>query len=765
MIKLVPILIILLFSGIFFKQTLLSGKLPVPSDTLVGMYHPWLDFIAKEYPAGLPYKNFLITDPIRQQIPWRKLAIDSIQKGNFNPWNLYSFSGTPLAANIQSGFFYPFNILFFFLPFPVAWSVLIMLQQILAGIFFYLFLKSSLKLSIWASVFGAVCFMFCGFMTVWLTWGTIGQTLLWLPLSLVLSDILLTTPKTKTRITASISLGLVLATQYFAGHSQIFLYSFSLFIAYVFFRFFNYKTLVVSRKKIFFGILISLALFILLTSIHWMPFLSELPSISRLHEGALTAKEGFFIPFQNLLQFIAPDFFGNPATLNYWGIWNYGEFSGYIGIAGLFFVFFSIFSKKKHEIIFWFVITIIGLLFALPTPVSTIPYNLRISILSSLQPTRLLSVVDFCLCILAAIGLEAWINNYRKKQTLMFIVLSSSFFVLLWYVVKFNLYGITQENLEVTSRNIIFPSLIYVLVIVILVACMVIKKIASSAERDRNDTQKIVPIAGAIIIIGIAFFDLTRFGWKFTPFTDASLFFPKTEIILFLEKQPKPFRITSIDDRIMPPNVSAYYGIESIAGYDPLYDSRYEKFIAAMERGEPNIKPPYGFNRIITPKNINSPLFRLLGVRFVLSLTDIKDDRFTKVMQEGQTRLYEYNEVLPRAYLVNRTKVINDEVALIKEMYNSSFLPQETALVEKEIAISNDPLAESEKAGIIAYTDSQIDLNIQTSGSRFLFLGNTYNQNWKAYVNQKITPVYRANDIFMGIVVPNGVHQVSFRYE
>ena len=57
----------------------------------------------------------------------------------------------------------------------------------------------------------------------------------------------------------------------------------------------------------------------------------------------------WFLPWQNLAQFIAPDYFGNPATLNYFGIWNYGEFVGYVGIAPLFFALFAINKKNK----FW----------------------------------------------------------------------------------------------------------------------------------------------------------------------------------------------------------------------------------------------------------------------------------------------------------------------------------------------------------------------------------------------------------------------------
>lgn len=106
---------VLLFAcAIFFYPTVLYGMLPAPTDTLIGLYHPWLDLYAVKSPSGVTFKNFLITDPIRQQIPWRKLVIDSFKEGKLPLWNPYNFSGMPLLANIQAGAWYPLNILFFF---------------------------------------------------------------------------------------------------------------------------------------------------------------------------------------------------------------------------------------------------------------------------------------------------------------------------------------------------------------------------------------------------------------------------------------------------------------------------------------------------------------------------------------------------------------------------------------------------------------------------------------------------------------------------
>lgn len=172
---------------VFFYQFFLRGLLPVPADTIVGLYHPYRDLYAKDYPRGIPFKNFLITDPVRQQYPWKNLAIKSFKNVELPLWNPYSFSGTPHLANIQSGAFYPLNVLFFSLPFHIAWSVYIISQPILAGLFTYLYLRNQ-KLDERAAILGGIAFSFGGFSIAWLEWGNIISTALWLPLMLLAID-------------------------------------------------------------------------------------------------------------------------------------------------------------------------------------------------------------------------------------------------------------------------------------------------------------------------------------------------------------------------------------------------------------------------------------------------------------------------------------------------------------------------------------------------------------------------------------------------
>ena len=125
--KILPVVFITIIIIIFFWQFLFKGLLPIPSDTIVGLYHPFRDLYAKDYPRGIPFKNFLVTDPVRQQYPWRYLAVNIEKNFELPLWNPYNFTGTPLLANHQSAPFYPLNFLFFLLPFSLAWSVLIVI--------------------------------------------------------------------------------------------------------------------------------------------------------------------------------------------------------------------------------------------------------------------------------------------------------------------------------------------------------------------------------------------------------------------------------------------------------------------------------------------------------------------------------------------------------------------------------------------------------------------------------------------------------------
>ena len=263
-------------------------------------------------------------------------------------------------------------------------------------------------------------------------------------------------------------------------------------------------------------------------------------------------------------------------------------------------------------------------------------------------------------------------------------------------------------------------------------------------------------VLGIIIIV----FDLFRFGWKFTPFTPQEYFFPSTKVITFLQSQTKPFRVMSLDDRLFPPNTSAYYGIESVEGYDPVYDAQYEEFIAALNRQKPDIAPPFGFNRIITVSTINSKLLPLLNVKFILSLDDVKSPDVKLVDQEGQTKIYTYLRALPRMYPVESVVQANSRQQVMDILYSPTFSASSEAVVQDTISLPRSPVIAMDKITVLSESASGIRATSSLADDHFVVIANSFDAHWNAFIDGVSTPIYRTDYTFQGIIVPKGNHTI-----
>ncbi|MEK7565574.1 MAG: hypothetical protein AAB506_00835, partial [Patescibacteria group bacterium] len=507
--------------------------------------------------------------------PWKELVAGLLKNFQLPLWNPYNFAGTPLLANIQSSVFYPLNLIFLLPSFPLAWSIYILIAPVLSTVFMFLYLRN-LNLQKIPAVFGAIVFALCGFNIAWLENGVLTHTLLWLPL------ILLSIDRKKYLVYL-----IAILSSFFAGHWQTFLYVFIFSHIYLIFR--NIRSLP--------KFLILDSIFLILSLPQLLPSLQFISLSARNTDQMWTNVAGWFIPWQNLIQFISPDFFGNPSTLNYTGIFSYQEFIGYIGVPGIIFVASALFIKRK---IIWFFAgaAIIGLLFALPTPLAKLPFILNLPFISSSMPTRLLSIIGFCLAVLAAFGFQ----KINKKITAVFVIS----FALLW---------------------LLFPTKYLILPTALLVATLVIKK---------------YPWLLVLLLI----FDLGRFAVKFLPFSDSKYLYPDTKVTKFLQENTKDYtRFMTLNDEIFPPNFNIVYRLQSINGYDPLYLKSYSDLVG-------------GGNRIIVPKDYKNPIINLLGVKYILTFENINDPNYPLAFQEGKTKVFENKKVQPRAFVENGTAKI-----------------------------------------------------------------------------------------------------------
>lgn len=752
-----PLLFLFIIVAYFYKSFFFLSLLPIPSDTIIGLYHPFRDLYASEYPRGIPYKNSLITDPVVQQLPWRSLAIEEMKRMQLPLWNPYAMAGTPLLANIQTASLYPLNILFFILPFALSWSVLIMLQQILGGTFLYLYLKNR-NLDTASSLLGAIAFSFSGFFIAWLEWGTVVHTVLWIPLILLCIDqfqisnfkftprALSTSwwrPSTNKILLWSILYIFALCSSFLAGHLQTFIYVFVLSWTYFLFRWYENK-----NKKVLITFILNTVFFILITAIQWVPLLQLLILSARNIDLSWT-QDGWFIPWEHLAQFIVPDYFGNPATGNYFGTWNYGEFIGYVGVIPFTLAIFALLKKRDKEILFWGVTIFICLLFATGSMLGKLPYLLNVPFLSATQPTRLISLICLSLAILSAYGF----NLLQKREKSILSTLLILGFILLSLITSTFLFQFSPElsndTVSVARRNLILPTLIFI------GGAFALWYVGQKKEFY----QKI----GIVVVLLFICCDLLYFSTKFTPFTKPEYLFPQTSILSYLQQQKDITRIMTTDARILPPNFSIMYKLQSIDGYDPLYLMRYGELMAASGRNVPDIKPPFGFSRIVRSYDYQTRIINLLGVRYILSLDEINRPEFKKVAEEGQTKLYENPLALSRVFFVNTVIHASSKQEAIEKIFDETVDLKSTAILEGNAKTPSRKIFSGGSATIASYSENKVVIETQNSGEGFLVLVDTYYPGWHAYVDGNETPIYRTDYHFRGIVVPAGKHKVEYK--
>ena len=731
---LIPLIIIIFF----FLPPLISGKIPIPGDLILGLYHPWRDISFDGFsPEHFPAKNPLIVDPVVQTYPWKSLIIENLKSKNLPFWNPYSFSGQPLLANVQSSAFSILNILFFVFPFKIAWALYIILPPIISSIFMYLLLRE-LKLSKIASSFGAFILPFTGYFITWLEWGNMIATAMWLPV------LLLSIKKTFSRITIKWFLFIVLVTSQvlLAGFWQTAFYVYLATFLYLLFTYLKEK-----RLSPLLWVIFALLIGILVASPQILPTLEFINYSSRdVDLGYFKGRQDWFLPYQNLIQLIAPDYFGNPSTYNYWGVWNYLEFSSFIGIIPLCLALFSLKNVNNESKYFIFLGTI-SLLLALKNPISQLPYTLDLPLLSTMQPSRIIFLLVFSFAALSAFGLEKFINAKPSKKllilplTILCLLITVLVLTFLFKDIFPQLNGQNTQN--IAMRNLVLPILTAISLIVIFIFKVL------------NLSPKIV--IAAIVLVTV--FELFRFGYKFNSFSKFSWIFPQTETISFLQNQPRPFRVMILDRRIFEGNTSSVYHLEQVGGYDPLFLKDYAKLVSSWDSNR--VSEPGSYNRIVFPKNYESQIADFLNIQFILSLDEINNQEFVKVFEEGKTKVYKNLNFIPRAIFVDEVIKVGGQDEALSLMLNKSlnFAKQS---VSTDFGFNNNNSNSTVK--FERYDDQSFSLSSSTEKQSPLVVSNIFYPGWEASIDGKKTPIYKVNFMFQSILVPQGSHKVEFKF-
>ncbi len=753
-----PYILIGVIVLIFFFPVL-KGNIPFPGDLLVNS-NPYSSqgFLGYQ-PGGYPNKA-QGQDVITEIYPWRYFSISEIKQGSIPFWNPHNFSGNPQMANFQTALFYPFNLLYLILPFNLSWTLIIMFQPILAGFFMYFFLKKGIGLKDFSSFIGAVSFAFSSYMVVWIEYGNIGSTMLWLPLALLLTKNYFNKQNARNLLSLSAVLSLAILAGYIQGVFYIYILCF-----------FYYIYLISTKKESFklykkhFLFLISFFIPFLITFFQILPTLQLFSDSTR---GAYTIAqiEKNLSPLFYWITIFFPDFFGNPATRNYWVEGTYIERVMYPGSVMLFFAFFSIFNKIKFlEKKFFSIVSIISLIIATNLPFVKYFYLIPIPVISTTVATREFSIFIFSVIVLGAIGIDHFLKEKKFKNSFYLYFLIYILFGVLVLIIFKTLPGL-EVNLKISLRNMVIPTGIILLTLI-------------SVFLRNKLNRKIFYVAITILVSA----ELFLFFHKITPFAPSGFTYPSDPVTSYLKNNAGIYRFWGYGSAYIMPNFQSVDGTYSPEGNDPLHILRYTELLSSSSNGklpetlprpDANISPGYGENDL---KNnfYRKRIIDLLGVKYIVHKLDIESawenpdlstfpkEEYTLIKKTFPWQIYENKNVLPRFFLTSEYVIAKNKSQALSFIYNSSINLKNTLILEKAPDFAIDSFSTG-SAKLILYKPNKVVFTTKTTGNMLLFLSDNYYLQWRVSIDGKPGEILIADYTFRAVAVPKGEHRVEFFY-
>lgn len=734
-----PIICIVSIWLLFSLPPLLGGKILFPSDYLVSNFSPWSAY--EEYFSVV--KNDSMPDVITQIYPWKFLVIDTYKNFQIPLWNPYSFSGTPFLANYQSAVFTPLNIGFFIVPFIDWWGLLILLQPLLAGVFTYIYARS-IKVSKTGGLVSSVSFMFCGFITSWMAYGTLAYAILYLPLALFAVEKYFASKQSRYLFLLASTIPL----SFFSGHFQISLYFLIFLGAYIAFKIYLMKSL---KDAFMLGLSVLCGVL--------MSMLQLLPSIELYSQSFRSTifQKIEVIPWGYMPTLIAPDFFGNPVTRNAW-FGHYAEWNAYIGIVSMFFVLYSLSRIKMRYIVFFSMTAIISILCAFQSPVLDLLVMSKIPVLSTSALSRIIVIFSFSAAILSGLGIDSFLHDVKEKKNKTVVLVSMFFlgvFGVLWTIVLTKTF-MSPDYARIAFSNLRFPTLI-LFCLLVCVACVYIFRI-----------KRKVFIFSFLIILLLTV-DMLRFSLKWVPFQSKQLVYPNAPVTLEYKKisgYERVFGNFGAED-------SAYYKLPSLEGYDAIYIRRYGQFISYLDKGVLSDSARSGVELPLLGKHI-LPAANFLGVKyFIHKVSDgqnVWEFPFWKynpttvklLYDDKKYQILENTNAFPRAFLVSQVILEPESDRILQRMFNPGVNLVKTAFIEEQGI--PDKLSTG-SAEIDTYTPNKISIKTNSNGASFLVLTDVFYPGWRVYINGNPAKIYRTDFSFRGVHLPKGHNNVVFSYE
>lgn len=687
------------------------------------------------------------TDVPYHFLPSRDFGFGELAKGNLALWNPHIFAGAPFLGGMQSALLYPPNWLFMALPLPLAanWSVALSVWML--GAFMYWW-GVRRRLHPFAAFVAAAVLMFCAPHFLRLSAGHLTglAAMAWVPLIFLAIDGWL-----GERRAGWCLLGmLAVAMQIFAGHPQYVYFTAIVAGGYSLLRLLERRD---GRLAAAAGLATIYVGGSLLAAVQLLPGIEATSETVRDLPLPFEFAASFGFPPENLITLLAPGFFGDGPTLDYWGRWYLWEACAFIGIGGLALGTYGIAAARtegKPALL-----AMVGLSVLLALGASTPLYRVLFEWLPLFDKFRGAGKFIFFTALFVALMAGCGLDRLLRERALPAAAIWTAGAVAMVLLAGAAAIRVADWSpvvaLALASGESYAPASRYAepgFVLAaqgfasrgLLLAGLIVVAVAALMLWTRFERR------AAFLLGALAIAEVFLFARTYRPMFESTQI-SRPELREFLARNPGDYRILNVSN----PNSAISLGAFDAWGYDHGVTRRYAEFIQWSEGGDPAMA-----TQRVTFSRFHR-LLSMLRVKYVITL------------ENGRMRVFSTVAApLRRVELIGSHQVQSGRAAILRALGDPSFDPLKQVILEREprpapVAAQTQGLATVVREG----TDF-MEIDADVAMPSVLLVTDAWTPAWRATAlagsSSASYEVVPANYALRAVALGPGKHRLRLEY-
>ncbi len=647
--------------------------------------------------------------------PSYRFAAGRLHTDTIPLWNPYLHSGSPYAADNQSGLFYPPNLILAISP-DISYRTmewLVFIHVFIAGSGMYFAASHHYKAKdIRPPLVAALAFQFSSVFVTHIGNLNIIASASYLPwiwlCTLRLRD-------TQTLTTASF-LVIPLSLSIFSGHAQM-----SLIVCIPIFIYAIWQLKIKETRLKWLGLMSYTAVLTIGLSAVFV-----LPSIEMsqyTHRASFTYDDAssFAIPIEGLAGIISPLLFGRGAA-HFWPGWDRVEL-GFAGLTTLFLAILGIHIKTVRTPLL--LIAVVGVIVAIgnATPVHKLMYNYIPGFSLLRVPARFILLTNFSISMLACAGLHYWQTDTSSIKRIMKYLLITTIVAIIALVIAWAVASHKYPNSNSGTLTIT------------MIICLA--------------TLLLIKLAGPRWIVLILAIELMALGaWIEIDHRNPDKGYTEGPAVKFLKTQPAPYRI-DVATSSWQPNAPLVHEIESIGGlHNPMTISHYDNYYWSVNhRG--------------------SPQYNFLNAKFLVADKDkpAADASFIPIYdKDPHVDIYLNTNSLPRINLIYNTINVVTELEAFDAIHSPNFDPLQAVVIQDDKKINSGSTDQS-SLSYTEYTSHSRKIHAITKSDAYLVFSEVWYPGWSVTIDGAPSEFSRANYAFRAVYLPAGEHIVHTEFK